>query len=80
MVIVDIAGMDGPCSNILSFCGSGGVFRRHRLIFEALGFIFDVLLVPGWPNGREWPQVSKKGTFFYEKLAFFGLLLGLHFC
>ena len=28
MVIVDIAGMHGPCSNTLSFCGSGGVVRR----------------------------------------------------
>ena len=45
-------------------------------IFEALGFIFDVLLVPGWPNGREWPQVSKKGAFFYEKLVFWGSFWG----
>ena len=32
--------------------------------------IFDVFLVPGWPNCPEWPQVSKKGVFFYEKVTF----------
>ena len=46
------------------------------LIFEALGFIFDVLLVPGWPNGREWPQVSKKGAFPDETVPIFGSFWG----
>ena len=45
----------------------GCILKALGLLFEALRFIFDVFLVPRWPNGHEWPQVSKKGAFFHEK-------------
>ena len=50
MVIVDIAGMDRPCSNILSFCGSGGVFRRLWGSFLRLWVSF--LMYFWYPDGQ----------------------------
>ena len=50
MVIVDIAGMDGPCSNILSFCGSGDVFRRLWGSFLRLWVSF--LMYFWYPDGQ----------------------------
>ena len=50
MVIVDIAGMDGPCSNILSFCGSGGIFRRLWGSFLRLWVSF--LMYFWYPDGQ----------------------------
>ena len=47
----------------------GRILKALGLIFEALGVIFDVFLVPRWPNGHEWPQVSKKGAFFHENVV-----------
>ena len=53
MVMVDIAGMDGPYSNVLSFVVLGCILKALGFIFEALGliveafcFMFDVFLVP----------------------------------
>ena len=47
----------------------GCILKAFGLFFEALDFICDVFLVPRWPNGNEWPQVSQKGTFFHEKVV-----------
>ena len=52
------------------------ISKALGFIFQALGVIFDVFLVPRWPNCHEWPQVSKKEAFFHEKLIILGSFWG----
>ena len=90
MVIVDTAGMDRPCSNILSFCGSGGVFRRLWGSFLRLWVSF--LMYFWYPdgqmamNGHRWPKrepfSTKKSSFwapfgapFLVKVVILGVFL-----
>ena len=43
------------------------IFELWGCILEALGLIFEDLLVPGGLNDCKWPQVAKKGRFFTKR-------------